>query len=72
MENEEWIKRRMELFGVPLNKWQKVDLIEEVIRLRELNKGYHQTVVDLQGIKGRVSTAEIDAALNQNVNKKTK
>lgn len=62
--DEEWIKRRMSLFGVPLEKWKKSDLIEEVKRLRELNRNRHQTIVDLKGIKGSVSTEEIDNALS--------
>ncbi len=72
MEEETWITRRMELIGVPLDKWQKCDLIEEVKRLRELEHARILYIMELQGIKGSVSTAEIDAALGQHSKKKTK
>lgn len=70
MNTDAWIRRRMELFGVPLTKWQKADLIEEVKRLRELNSGYVDTIVKLNGINGKVSTKEIDAALSNLAKKK--
>lgn len=55
--------------GKPLDKWTKAELIEEVKRLRSLTRRYIETVMDLQGIKGSVSSEVIDAALSQHSKK---
>ncbi len=70
MTDAEFIKRRSANIGQPLEKWPKADLIHEVRRLRELNSGYHDTIVKLQGIKGQVKTEEIDEALSRLSGKK--
>jgi hypothetical protein len=72
MTDAEFGKRRAANIGQPLDKWPKADLVHEVRRLRELNSGYIETVMELQGITGSVSTEEINAALSQHSKKNTK
>jgi hypothetical protein len=73
MMKDDPILKIIPYLGKPLDKWSKSALIEEVKRLRKLEHARILDIMELQGInKGKVTTAEIDAALSQHSKKKTK
>jgi hypothetical protein len=66
MNDDDSVLKIMPYLGKPLEKWPKAALIEEVKRLRKLEHARILDIMELQGInKGKVSTEEIDAALQQ-------